>query len=54
VTDAPLLAFSHYDAPLAERVIETTILPLHEATRPDLIGDPFDTADRFTARVRDT
>jgi ribosomal protein S18 acetylase RimI-like enzyme len=52
VTDAPLLAFSHYDAPLAERVIETTILPLHEATRPDLIGDPFYSAERFAERIR--
>jgi ribosomal protein S18 acetylase RimI-like enzyme len=32
--------------------METTILPLHESSRPDLIDDPFDSADRFAARVR--
>ncbi len=52
MTETPPLAFSHHDPPSAERVMGTTILPLHEASRPGLIGDPFYSAERFAARVR--
>jgi hypothetical protein len=47
VTGTPPPAFTHHDALSAERAMETTILPLHRASRPDLIGDPFYSADRF-------
>jgi ribosomal protein S18 acetylase RimI-like enzyme len=52
MTESPPLVVSHHDAPSAERVMETTILPLHTASRPDLIGDPFYKTERFAARVR--
>jgi hypothetical protein len=32
--------------------METTLLPLYEASHPDLLGNPFYSAERFAERVR--
>jgi ribosomal protein S18 acetylase RimI-like enzyme len=52
VTEAPPVAFTHHDARSAERIMETVVLPLYEASDPDLLRDPFYSLERFAERVR--
>lgn len=52
MTEAPPVTFTHHDARSAERIIETAVLPLYEASHPDRIHDPFYSLERFAERVR--
>lgn len=52
MTEALPIAFTHHDARSAERAMERVVLPLYEASHPDLIHDPFHSLDRFAERVR--
>ncbi|MBG6092055.1 GNAT family N-acetyltransferase [Actinomadura viridis] len=46
------LAFSRHDAASAEKILDTVIVPLYEASHADVIGNPFYSSERFAERVR--
>jgi ribosomal protein S18 acetylase RimI-like enzyme len=45
-------SFTHNDSGQAERIIDTVVVPLYEATHADVIDNPFYSAERFAERVR--
>jgi GNAT superfamily N-acetyltransferase len=44
--------FTHHDQESAEKILDTVIVEVYEASHADVIADPFYSADRFAERVR--